>query len=352
MTFYSLIVKRKFRHNKQILKKQSFLLLLVLLMFNSLAQKNEALEQNNMTHLFAKALGQNKVEYSCWIINDSIYFNKTIGLKKNDDRISITKINCVEKNPQKIGLSIVCDTNSQHFKNRIYIAWADQKNGFNNWDVFLIYSTDEGAHWTEPILLTYHPNHQSQYSPCMNLNQTNGELFICYFDKQNYFMKEGRDIYLAKSKNGGLKFETVKLNTQIIKSDNLHKNVLLFKKGESKFFWRNIKALNQVLTDDILNELEPFKPDSLIEEVTLEKVVNFQEALTINFNCKSKTRISFAITKPIDPAFGTKLVTTKTFKKGNNQLLIDMKALKLNKSNYTLTLYFKGLNKYIWITEE
>jgi hypothetical protein len=46
------------------------------------------------------------------------------------------------------------------------------------------------------------------------------------------------------------------------------------------------------------------------------------------------------------------MVSTKTFKKGNNQLLIDMQDLKLPKANYTLTLYYKGINQYIWITEE
>jgi hypothetical protein len=284
----------------------------------------------------------------CWIQNDSLLFSiSTSKQQKFVNKIHVFSTNLKYASPQ-----IICDTSKTKFNKRIYISWADQKNGKENWDVFVAYSDDDGENWTEPILITYHPNHKSQYEPHININQSNGDLFLCYFDKQNYLNKDGRDIYLAKSTNGGLQFDYVKLNTKPLKSDFLNKNVLLFSKNESKYYWRNIKSLKEVLANEMLQELNPFLPDTLLEQLLVDKTFSYSEKLSINVNCSKKMKVAMAVTKPIDPAFGTKIIGTKRLNKGNNTLLIDLKAHKIVKGNYTLTLYFNGMNKYIWIVED
>lgn len=291
---------------------------------------------------------QNGIIYQCWLQNDTLLFSKS-NLKQ---AIKLNKIYLYDDLPQKLSLQIICDTSKTKFNKRIYISWADQKNGKNNWDIFLIYSDDEGEHWIEPILVSYHPNHKSQYSPNININQSNGDLFLCYFDQQNYLNEDGRDIYLAKSKNGGQQFEYIKLNTEKLKQDSLTKNVLLFESKGNRFFWRNITSLQQVLNSEVLNDLEPFAAAPLLNEVEISHSFLFTEKLLINFTCQSKMKIAFAITKPIDPGFGTVKVSNKKFKKGNNHLLMDMNMLNIKKGNYVLTLYYKNINKYIWITED
>lgn len=251
-------------------------------------------------------------------------------------------------------LQLAIDTSETEFKNRLYITWADQKNGIHNWDIFLVYSDDDGKHWTEPILVTYKPNHKNQFMPKLSINQTNGALYLVYFDQQNDVSFKSHDVCLAKSTNGGLKFDYLFLNKNAIKTKAKTQlnNQLNLNNQALKIRWSSTNKTDfyQCELIDTLNYYHAY--NNISNKIEINKSFKFTEQMILEFKCAEPTNITFELTKPIDPSFKPMLIKTKKFKKGNNQLLMDMKALGINKGNYTLTLYFKGINKYIWITEE
>jgi hypothetical protein len=304
----------------------------------------------------ARTTTKYKLEYNCWIKNDTLLFNTTSngGRAIMSKVYPIQKINLMNRDAEKISLSIKCDTSGKEFNSRIYISWADQKNGSNNWDVFLIYSDDEGNHWTEPILVTYHPNHKNQYAPKLSVNQVSGALLMCYFDFQNDIENKTPNIYFAISHNGGLKFECVKLNNDdvvhdLTKDEALKKNI-----EQPTIFWSDFLSLkpSKYVFIKPTTEVTSTINGSLQGELEIDKTFLYKEKLLLNFVCKKKMKITAELTKPINPAFGSKVLFSKNFKKGNNQMLIDLKANKIEKGNYTLTLYFNNENKFVWITEE
>lgn len=291
----------------------------------------------------------------CFEKNDSLCFS-LVDLITNKCAFptqAIHALKYVNQNHQQAqSLQLKMDT-GEVFKNRLYIAWADQKNGENNWDVFLVYSDDLGLHWTDPILVTYRPNHKNQWSPKLNVDSKSGQVSLLYFDQQNDVHLNFCDVSLAQSINGGLKFDYFKLND---------KPLLLKKNSFCDFFeemnqqtwasWCN--PIEKKRTQINLNELAQiqeadYKAYQLIQ---IQSSIAYKAQMAIDFFCAEDLILEAEISKPIDPRFNSKHIKAKAYKKGNNQLLIDMKSIKLPKGNYTLTLYYKGINKYIWITEE
>ena len=304
----------------------------------------------------ARFLLKNRFVYACGENKDSIHFSLT----DLDTKTTVFKQNNIaplkyQSKPHINGqsLQIAVDTGNSVYKNRIYISWADQKNGPKNWDVFLVYSDDAGAHWTEPILVTYFPNHRNQTMPKIFIDPNNGQLFLLFADEQFSTKKHQLDVQLAFSLNGGLKFNYVKLNNEplIFK----HENIFLdFEKKENQFFvlWSDSpsayfyqKPLNEA-TENLTNPL----PGPAFT-FTTNTWLNFKDSLHVDFYCSEDIQLKAELTRPLDPKFKALPVTSRNFKKGNNRLLIDMKAHSIEKGNYVLTLYYHGYNKFIWITD-
>ena len=253
--------------------------------------------------------------------------------------------------------SILCDTGRGPNRDRIYISWGDEKYGTGNKDVFIAYSDDRGENWTEPVLVTYRPNHKEQFKPSMALNQENGNLYLLYFDSQNYVDTGYTDLYLALSFNGGLKFDYYKINKQPIclKAGAMPDNkICLTEKNEVKIFWEEfkngkVKIYNSVIID--AKNLLKYNANYLKMELKSEKTFQFADTVLIDFTLTSKSLVSASITKPIEPGFEKLVLKNKAFKKGNNQLKLNTKQLGLEKGNYILSFYYKGINSYVWITE-
>lgn len=296
---------------------------------------------------------KNRFLCQCFEKNDSLCFS-SFDLQTNRYAFPIQAIHplkYVNKNHlQAQSLQLTIDTGNV-FNNRLYIAWADQKNGENNWDVFLVYSDDMGLHWTEPILVTYHPNHKNQWCPKLNINTVTGQLSILYFDQQNYAKQKYCDVYLAQSNNGGLKFNYYQLNVRPLKlKGKALSNGFVQKQNIASWTNPANKYCEQILLSDI-EKKQQYKIENF-NSMQIQSSFVYKQQLTIDFVCTEDLYITAELSKPIEPQFQNKLIKGKTFRKGNNQLLIDMTLLKALKGNYTLTLYYKGINKFIWITEE
>ncbi|MBI2721791.1 MAG: exo-alpha-sialidase [Bacteroidetes bacterium] len=250
-----------------------------------------------------------------------------------------------------------CDLSKSAHRGRIYISWSDEKNGEKNKDVFLIYSDDKGENWSEPILVTYHPNHKEQFMPCMTIDQSNGYLYILYYDQKNYFENGLTDVYLALSKNGGQKFDYYKINNKPFKpnKDETFGNYLGISVVNSTVrpIWmqRDKKKELNVYTA-IIDEKSLQNYTEGENEIELEKTFNFSEEINIKFNAKKDVEITAVITKPLEAGFEKVIIKNKKFKTGKNTLQIKTKDLELLKDSYIVTLYYNNKSSFTWIIKE
>ena len=250
-----------------------------------------------------------------------------------------------------------CDNSKGVYRGRIYVCWGDEKNGENNKDVFLVYSDDKGETWTEPILVTYRPNHKEQFMPCMTVDQKTGYVYIVYYDRQNYTDSLNTDVYLAVSKNGGLRFDNYKINEGTFATNktvffgdyigiSLVNNVIrpIWMQVDEK---QKLSIYTAIINDSILLAYQ----QKNVSEISVNKTFAFSDKIKIPFIAGEKFRLTAAITKPLLAGFEQVVAINKRVKKGTNTLLIDTKKLDIQKGNYVLTLYYKGRNDYVWITE-
>lgn len=281
-----------------------------------------------------------------WLPNEKIIFQL-----KNGWDYKVQGINKAN------GLPVTCcDVSKGPHRGRIYICWSDEKNGEKNKDVFLTYSDDKGENWTEPILVTYHPNHKEQFMPAMTVDQNTGYLYILYYDQKNFTDEGSTDVYMAMSKNGGLKFDQYKINEKSFSPN----------KEDSYGDYISVSAVNNVvrpvwMQQDKKKELNVYT--AIIDEASLKnynentgiempKSFKYAEEIKINFNLKNSGDVTAIITKPLEAGFEKVVMKSKKLKAGNNNLLIKSKDLGLAKGSYILTLYTENKNSFTWITEE
>lgn len=253
---------------------------------------------------------------------------------------------------------MLLDTSRVYARERIYIAWCDEKYNKGNKDVFICYSDNAGDNWTEPILVTYRPNHKSQFKPAMQINQQTGKVYLTYFDQQNYTDSLHADVYVAVSNNGGLKFDYYKINNkplQLGAETNLQNGFYITDNDELMVWWASSKknGPGHYNVAKITNEtLNAYNKKIANDELEMERTFVFSDRTKISFKSKTTGLLSATVTKPIEPGFEKVVVLNKKINKGNNDLYIDTKALGLVKDNYILTLYYNGINSYTWIITE
>ncbi len=105
----------------------------------------------------------------------------------------------------------VCDTSGGQYNGTIYIAFADQRNGENDTDIWLTKSTDEGNSWTTPIRVNDDPPGKHQFFVWMDVDQTNGNLYLVFYDRRNYTDRQ-TDVFIALSEDGGNSFLNFKIS--------------------------------------------------------------------------------------------------------------------------------------------
>ncbi|MEX2595391.1 MAG: sialidase family protein [Salibacteraceae bacterium] len=179
-----------------------------------------------------------------WGLNGKIYFQRLI----NDVNGGLNPETVVVENDAHWAFSIpgigrangmpitLCDHSNANTRGTIYINWADQRNGENDTDIWLVKSTDNGKTWSAPKRINDDPPGKHQFFTWMAIDQTTGFLYAVFYDRRNH---EGlkTDVYLAVSKDGGEHF----INTKISDSP--------FTPSDDVFFgdYNNIAAHNGVI---------------------------------------------------------------------------------------------------------
>lgn len=305
--------------------------------------------------------GKGKVLMCCWMDKDSLFFQRSSDYGKQwlreKQAVCAVKNAVLSKLPGSVYRgypSLACDTGSTQFNGRIYISWSDEKHGANNKNVFLVYSDDEGAHWTEPILVSYRPNHKHQFFPRLAVDSKTGMLYLAYFDSQNSANGLQTDVYLAKSENGGLKFDYVKVNStsiRLVQGWQPKLSCWLDDSMRIRINWVQPWILSKcrlVQASSSLNHIPPSKA----EQLQINKTFAYGKLMELPFDIPLEGKVSAILTKATEPAFEKVVLMNKAFKAGKNSLNLNMQKMKLPPDHYILTLYYRGENVFSWILTE
>jgi Neuraminidase (sialidase) len=104
------------------------------------------------------------------------------------------------------GLPILqCDLSDGPNRGNLYLNWCDQKNGYNNTDVWLSVSEDGGNTWSEPRRVNQDTTKTHQFFTWMSVDQSNGNIYFVYYDRRSYDDNK-TDVYLSVSRDGGITF--------------------------------------------------------------------------------------------------------------------------------------------------
>lgn len=159
--------------------------------------------------------------YVAWSRNDSIWFNVSM----DDGKTWLEKEKYIVDQPggwvfdipgiyRCNGLPVtICDLSGGPNHGTIYVNWADQRNGIDDTDVWLIKSTDGGNSWTQPKAVNNeYTSKGHQFLTWLTIDQTTGYLYCVYYDRRKHENDRDTDVYLSYSTDGGETFVDVKIS--------------------------------------------------------------------------------------------------------------------------------------------
>ncbi|KAF5068583.1 BNR repeat-like domain protein [anaerobic digester metagenome] len=194
-----------------------------------------------------------------------------------------------------------CDISNGPDRGTIYINWSDQRNGFNDTDIWLAKSTDGGLSWSAPIRVNDDEPGKHQFFTWMTIDQSNGNLWFVFYDRRNY-QDENTDVFLAFSEDGGESF----LNFRVSESPFIPNQNIFF--GD----YTNIAVQNGVirpvwtrLHDNQLSILTAIVDDEIVgisAEESLKPAASmtaspnpFSRTSAISFRLKDNSRVSLTL---------------------------------------------------------
>ena len=101
---------------------------------------------------------------------------------------------------------LLADTSAGLHTGRLYLNWSDQRSGEDDTDIWLTYSDDQGQNWVNPIRVNQDQGKKHQFFSWMAIDQSDGKLYVVYFDRRNHEDLK-TDVYLSVSSDGGNHFQ-------------------------------------------------------------------------------------------------------------------------------------------------
>ncbi len=207
------------------------------------AIEGNAIDDNATVEGAVQAVGENGEIYCAWSVNDAIYFDKSLDGGKTwleNDIVATEQKGWgfdIKGFGRANGMPVTTvDLSKSKYKGRIYINFADKRNGKNNSDVFLIKSDDKGKTWSKPKRVNTDNTVTEQFFTWMSVDPKTGFIYIVFYDRSKY-QDTKTDVVLAVSKDGGETFT----NTTISESPFLPNPRVFF--GD----YNNISAYDGVI---------------------------------------------------------------------------------------------------------
>ena len=201
----------------------------------------DCIDSDNTTEGAVPAVYLDGKIFVSWSNDEKIYFDRSFndgGMWLQNDIVAAEQPGGWDMDIPGIsrcnGMPVTMIDNSPgKFQGTIYIAWADQRNGTDDTDIWLTRSKNGGDNWDVPFRVNKDGKGKHQFLPWMTVDQTTGYVYLVYYDRRAYDDTQ-TDVYLAYSTDGGGSFKEVKISESP------------FTPTDSKFFgdYTNISAHN------------------------------------------------------------------------------------------------------------
>lgn len=179
----------------------------------------DCLDDDNTAEGATPAVGLDGKIYVTWSSMGTIYFDRSydggetwltndIPIEKQAGGWSMDIPGLSRCNGMPV---LLIDNSPNRTHGSLYMVYADQRNGTDDTDIWLKRSTTHGDHWTNPVRINKDEPGKHQFLPWMAIDQTNGNIYIAYYDRRGYNDMQ-TDVYLAYSFDGGNVFNEVKIS--------------------------------------------------------------------------------------------------------------------------------------------
>lgn len=170
----------------------------------------DCIDDDNTVEGAVPAAGDSGHVYVAWAGDQKIWFNhstdygktwlpeeKYIATQKGGWTMEIPGLNRTNGMPVTI-----CDQSQGKYHGRVYVCWADKRNGEDNSDIWIIYSDNHGANWSSPSMIHPDPEKKHQFLPWITVDQVTGHLHAIYYDRTGEEGKGTKAVY-SRSIDGG-----------------------------------------------------------------------------------------------------------------------------------------------------
>lgn len=151
----------------------------------------------------------------------------------------------------------MCDMSGGPNNGTIYINWADQRNGENDTDIWMISSRDAGKTWSEKVRVNDDKAGSQQFFTWSTIDQSNGNIYTVFYDRRNH-SDNITDVYLATSKDGGNTFTNQKISeSSFIVPEGVFfgdYNNISAANGVIRPIWTSVKDGKLVVMTALINE--------------------------------------------------------------------------------------------------
>lgn len=169
------------------------------------------MDDDNTLEGATAAIGENGEVYIAWAGHGKIYFDKSLdgGLTWGKDKIAaIQEGGWVLEFDQIYRCNgmpfIVADNSGGKYNNRLYIVWGEYLKKEKG-EIKLIYSDNGGDSWSKEITVN-NSFVGDQFLPHIAVDQTDGNVYVVFYDRRNSQYNIATDVYVAYSTDGGNSF--------------------------------------------------------------------------------------------------------------------------------------------------
>ena len=234
----------------------------------------------------------------------------------------------------------VCDRSGGQYNGTIYINWSDQKNGVNDTDIWLKKSTDGGNTWSNVVRVNDDGVGKQQFLSWMDIDQTNGNIYIVFYDRRNY-TDNNTDVYLARSTDGGNTFQNILISeSPFVPTDNVffgdYTNISAHN-GVIRPIWNRVHNGNSSIYTALIDDSAIASTDDYFN-VNFELSQNYPNPVKndetyIKFKLKGAQIVNLAIYNLLGEKV-SEVIKNKKFSSGKHVEKIDLSTHHLSKGVY------------------